>query len=187
MKLVGLTPVGMFLPHYPYELSGGQRQRVVIARALTLQPEFLVADEPVSMVDASSRLGILDVLLDLKKKYTLSCLYITHDIASARYMCDRIAVMYLGKIMEIGSTGDIIYSPLHPYNRALIAAVAIPNPKIRRPKVPIKGRVQTLVDLPSGCRFNPRCPYAKDICETEEPELRKVGKNHSVACHFAES
>ena len=186
MKLVDLTPAHKFLPQRCSELSGGERQRVTIARALILQPEFLVADEPVSMLDASTRMDILNVFLDLLKKYRLSCLYITHDISTAWYICNRIAVMYLGKIVEIGLTDDVIRSPLHPYTNALMSAVPLPNPRIRKPKIPIKGRIHTLTDLPSGCRFSPRCPYAKSICKNKEPELIKVGKNHLVACHFAE-
>jgi len=186
MRLVGLSDIETFSPKYPHELSGGQRQRVVIARALMLQPEFLVADEPVSMVDVSTRLGILNVFLELREKRRISCVYITHDLASSRYMCDRVAVMYLGKMVEIGSTDDVIYSPLHPYTKALIAAVPTPNPRIRRPEIAIKGEVQTLVDVPLGCRFHPRCLYAKEKCSSEEPELRGLGENHLVACHFAE-
>jgi len=167
METVGLAPVDMILPKYSYQLSGGQRQRVGIARALMLNPTFLVADEPVSMLDVSIRVGVLNLLKELKNKFNLTSLFITHDIAVSRYMCDRIAVMYLGKIVEMGPTEDIISDPLHPYTQALIAAV------------PSSG-----VNLPPGCRFSPRCPYS-DSCDDEEPELIEIEKDRFVMCHKA--
>jgi len=185
METVGLMPASMLLPKYPYELSGGQRQRVIIARALLLDPRFLVADEPVSMIDVSLRVDILNLLLELKKKYSLTSLFITHDIAVARYMSDRIGVMYLGKIVEKGPTENVIHKPLHPYTQALISAVPVPDPKIKVKPLSIKGRIQTAVDLPPGCRFAPRCPYSKDLCKIKEPELIEVSKDRVVACHFA--
>lgn len=183
METVGLTPVDMVLPKYSYQLSGGQRQRVGIARALMLNPTFLVADEPVSMLDVSIRVGVLNLLKELKSKYNLTSLFITHDIAVSRYMCDRIAVMYLGKIVEMGPTEDIISDPLHPYTQALIAAVPVPDPEIRNDEIPIKGRIPSSgVNLPPGCRFSPRCPY-NDSCDEKEPELIEIEKDRFVMCH----
>jgi len=185
MELVGLTPVEMILPKYSYELSGGQRQRVVIARALLLNPNFIVADEPVSMLDVSIRVGILNLLLDLKEKFNMTSLFITHDIAVSRYMCDRIGVMYLGKIVEMGPTETIINNPVHPYTKALITAVPIPDPNIRVGDIPIEGKIPSnATDLPSGCRFHPRCPEAKEECSSIHPELFEIEKDHFVACNF---
>jgi peptide/nickel transport system ATP-binding protein len=183
METVGLTPVDMVLPKFSYQLSGGQRQRVGIARALMLNPTFLVADEPVSMLDVSIRVGVLNLLKELKKKFNLTSLFITHDIAVSRYMCDRIAVMYLGKIVEMGPTEDIISDPQHPYTKALITAVPVPDPEIRNEEIPIKGRIPSSgVNLPPGCRFSPRCPYS-DSCDSKEPELVEIGKDRYVMCH----
>jgi len=185
METVGLTPVDMILPKYEYQLSGGQRQRVMIARALMLNPKFIVADEPVSMLDVSIRVGVLNLLRELKKKFNLTSLFITHDIAVSRYMCDRVAVMYLGKIVEMGPTDDIISDPKHPYTQALMAAVPVPDPSIRNELVPIKGRIPSSAsNLPPGCRFSPRCPYGES-CKEEEPELVEIGKDRYVMCYRA--
>jgi len=183
METVGLTPTEMILPKMGYELSGGQRQRVVVARALLLNPKFLVADEPVSMLDVSIRVGILNLLKDLQKDFDLTQLFITHDIAVSRYMCDRIGVMYLGKLVETGPTETIVKEPLHPYTKALITAVPVPDPKIQAGEVPIKGRIPgSNTDLPPGCRFHPRCPSATEQCEKEIPVQTKVGSDHYVTC-----
>ena len=185
MERVGLTPVEMILPKFSYELSGGQRQRVIVARALLLDPSFIVADEPVSMLDVSIRVGILNLLLDLKEKYNLTSLFITHDIAVSRYMCDRIGVMYLGKIVEMGQTEQIITNPIHPYTKALITAVPVPDPNIVVGEIPIEGRIPSnATDLPTGCRFHPRCPEAKEGCKNKEPELVEIEPDHFVSCHF---
>jgi len=184
MNIVNLTPVNMILPKHSYELSGGQRQRVIVARALLLNPKFIVADEPVSMIDISLRIGILNLLLSLRDEYSITILFITHDIAIARYMSDRIGVMYLGKIIEKGPTDTIINKPLHPYTQALIAAVPVPDPSIKTQRNLIKGRITSAIDLPLGCRFAPRCIYSKNICLKEEPELRKIGEKHFVSCHL---
>ncbi len=177
-----LVPPEEFMYRFPHELSGGQRQRVAIARAFVLKPEFMVADEPVSMLDASIRSEVLKLLLGLQKKLRTSFLYITHDIALARHMCDRVAVMYLGKIVEKGATEDVILKPLHPYTEALIAAVPVPDPTARRIKVVIKGQVPSAVNPPPGCRFNTRCPQAMEICRKKEPPLIPVEENRYVAC-----
>ncbi|RLF18695.1 MAG: oligopeptide ABC transporter ATP-binding protein [Thermoprotei archaeon] len=181
---VKLIPPDDFMYRYPHELSGGQRQRVAIARALILSPEFIVADEPVSMLDISIRAEILNIMLDLKEKYGLTYLFITHDLAVAKYFCDRIAVMYLGKIVEMGGVEVVIDHPLHPYTKALIAAVPIPDPKVKIGEIPIIGEVTSPLNPPPGCRFHPRCPYAIDRCRVEEPETKEVEKGHFVACHL---
>lgn len=182
---VELSPPDEFVLRYPHELSGGQRQRVATARTLTLQPEFIVADEPVSMLDVSIRAEILNLMLDLVKKYKVSFLYITHDIALSRHICDRLAVMYLGKIMEKGPVDEVVLAPLHPYTKALIAAVPVPDPESRRTEVVVKGEIPSPINPPSGCRFHTRCPaYIGDICRTSEPPLIDVGKDHYVACHL---
>ncbi len=177
-----LIPPEEFLYRFPHELSGGQRQRVAIARAFVLRPEFLVADEPVSMLDASIRSEVLKLLLDLQKRLRTSFLYITHDIALARHMCDRIAVMYLGKIVEKGSTEAVVRKPLHPYTEALIAAVPVPDPTARRIEVTIKGEVPSAINPPRGCRFHTRCPHAMEVCRREEPELLTIENDRQVAC-----
>lgn len=180
---VRLVPPEQFLFRYPHELSGGQRQRVAIARAFALNPEFIVADEPISMLDVSIRAEILDLILELADKFDVSFLYITHDLATARHLCDRIAIMYLGKIMEMGTSEEIVYEPLHAYTKALIAAVPVPDPKSRRTRSTVKGEIPSPINPPSGCRFHTRCPNVEEICHKKEPELIKVDKEHYVACH----
>lgn len=182
---VELTPPQEFLYRYPHELSGGQRQRVAVARAIILNPEFVVADEPVSMLDASVRAEILNLMFDLKEKYHVSFLYITHDLALARHICDRIAIMYLGKIVEKGSVDEIINEALHPYTQALLSAVPVPDPTSKRVEVQIKGEIPSPINPPPGCRFYTRCPkYIGEICKTKEPPLIDIGKEHYVACHL---
>ncbi len=186
LALVGLTPPRTFLFRYPHELSGGQRQRVAIARALIVEPAFVVADEPTSMLDVSVRTGIMRLMSDLAAGLGISYLYITHDLAVARYMCDRIAVMYLGKIVEIGATEEILRSPQHPYTQALLSAVPVPDPTVERPPVTIKGGVARQVDPPARCRFFDRCPLADDSCETNDhPPLEHKGQEQLVACYKA--
>jgi peptide/nickel transport system ATP-binding protein len=185
MEDVQLVPFEEFLLRFPHELSGGQRQRVAVARALVLNPEFVVADEPVSMLDVSIRADVLNLMIDLVKKYNMAFLYITHDLALARHICDRIAVMYLGKIMEQGSSDDVIEGALHPYSQALVAAVPVPDPSSRRIEVKVKGEIPSPVNPPSGCRFHTRCPaYIGDICREKEPPLIDLGNDHFVACHL---
>jgi len=181
---VALKPAENFLRRYPHELSGGQRQRVAIARAIILKPKFIVADEPVSMLDMSIRAGILKLMLDIRERYKITYLFITHDLAIAKHICDRIAIMYLGKIVEIGSAEQVINSPHHPYTKALVAAIPIPNPLVKVGDVPIRGEVPSPINLPAGCRFHPRCPYAIAICKQVEPNLVEVEHDHMVACHL---
>ena len=180
---VKLVPPEQFLFRYPHELSGGQRQRVAIARAFILNPEFIVADEPISMLDVSIRAEVLNLILELAEKFNVSFLYITHDLATARHLCNRIAVMYLGKIMEMGTAEEIVYESLHPYTKALIAAVPVPDPKSRRTRSTVKGEIPSPINPPSGCRFHTRCLIAEEVCRQKEPELIKVDKEHFVACH----
>jgi peptide/nickel transport system ATP-binding protein len=188
LQLVGLTPPDGFLFRYPHELSGGQRQRVAIARALVLDPSFVVADEPTSMLDVSIRISIMDLMLKLADEFNVSYLYITHDLAVARYMCDRIAVMYLGKIVEIGDTEEILGNPQHPYTKALLSAVPVPDPTFKRVKVDILGGITKAINPPPECRFIERCPWRQDICRTSDhPPLEDKGDGHYVACHLVES
>jgi len=185
---VELTPPKKFVQRFPHELSGGQRQRVAVARAFGITPEFIVADEPVSMLDVSIRAEILRLMISLVEKYASSFLYITHDLALSRHMCDRLGIMYLGKIMEMSETEKIIFEPLHPYTKALIEAVPVPDPTAKRVETVIKGEIPSPINPPSGCRFHTRCPaYIGDICRTKEPQLIDVGKNHLVACHLYSS
>jgi peptide/nickel transport system ATP-binding protein len=188
-EYVGLVPAAEIYRRYPQNLSGGQKQRVVIARALVTHPDYVVADEPVAMVDVSVRAQILDVMRGMHTRLGLTYLFITHDLAVAKYLCNRIAIMYLGKIAEMGDTKDVFGLPLHPYTRALLAAVPVPDPSAKRQKTIPRGEIPNAINPPAGCRFNPRCPYATDICRTEEPLLRNVDKsrpNHVAACHWAE-
>ncbi len=180
---VELVPPEEFLLRYPHELSGGQRQRVAVARAFILSPKFIVADEPVSMLDVSIRAEILNLMIDLVRKKDVSVVFITHDLAVTKHVCDRVAIMYLGKIMETAESEKLIDQPLHPYTKALIAAVPVPDPKYKRTDV-ISGEIPSPVNPPPGCRFNTRCPYAHERCVKEEPPLVEVEKNHYVACHL---
>jgi len=180
---VQLTPAKDFLFRYPHEVSGGQRQRVALARALVLKPSFIVADEPVSMLDVSIRTEVLNLMLDLLKQYHLTYLFITHDLAVSKYICDRLAIMYLGKIVESGRVSNVLDNPLHPYTKALRAAVPKPIAGDERPNIPIKGETPA-VDIPSGCRFRTRCLYTRQKCVDEEPALLEVEPHHYAACHL---
>ena len=184
LEKVGLTPPERFVDLYPHELSGGQRQRVAIARSIILRPEFIVADEPVSMLDVSIRTVLIDLMMELRKDLGLTYLFITHDLAVAKYISDRIAIMYLGKIVEIGDKEEVFSNPLHPYTKALLSAVPVPDPERKRETVELKGEVPSAIQVPLGCRFHPRCPYAFAKCSEEEPHLIAVGKKHHAACHL---
>ncbi len=180
----GLKPPENFFDRFPQELSGGQRQRVVIAGALVLGPELLVADEPVSMLDVSIRIEIMRLMLEIGQRLSVSYLYVTHDLAVARYMCDRIAVMYLGKIVEMGDTEDILHNPQHPYARALLSAVPNPDPRMDRQTLEIKGGIPKPIDPAPRCRFFDRCTYAQKICEdSDHPPIEEKGPGHQVACY----
>jgi oligopeptide/dipeptide ABC transporter ATP-binding protein len=178
LEKVGLTPVDNFLSKYPSDLSGGQKQRAVIARAIILDPEVLVADEPVSMLDMSVRAKILQLMLDLKRDLGLTYVYITHDLASAKYFCDRIAIMYLGRIVEIGPTDEIFANPRHPYTKALLKAIPEPDPERMVPRDLPRGEIPDAADPPLGCSFHPRCPEATAICGWESRDLRSVLEEH---------
>ena len=183
MRDVEVVPPEEFLLRFPHELSGGQRQRIAVARAFVLGPKFVVADEPVSMLDVSIRAEILNLMIDLVKKRGASVVFITHDLAVTKHVCDRVIVMYLGKMMEMAGSAEMMDSPLHPYTKALIAAVPVPDPAYKRTDV-ISGEIPSPVNPPPGCRFNTRCPYAHDRCTTEEPAFIEVEKDHFVACHL---
>jgi oligopeptide/dipeptide ABC transporter ATP-binding protein len=187
LEQVGLKPAEDFFYRYPHELSGGQRQRVVLASSMIMDPAFIVADEPVSMLDASVRTGILRLMLDLRDSRQLTYLFITHDLSLAWLLSDRIAIMYLGKIMEIGEADEIIQKGIHPYTRALTAIMPTPGVNNRKERVVLPGEIPNPIDEVSGCKFNSRCPFAKEICRTESPLLKPFGGQHYVACHFAET
>ncbi len=177
----GLKPAEAFLQRYPHELSGGQRQRVVIAGALMLDPVLLLADEPVSMLDVSIRAEILNLLAELREKRGISVIFITHDLGTVSYVAERIAVMYLGKIVELGPTLDVLKNPLHPYTKALLSVVPVPNPRLRKERIILQGETPNPIDPPSGCRFHPRCPVAIDRCKVDDPTA-DLESTHWAAC-----
>jgi oligopeptide/dipeptide ABC transporter ATP-binding protein len=178
----GLKPADAYLHRRPHELSGGQRQRVVIAGALVLEPAVLLADEPVSMLDVSIRAEILNLLAELRQKRGISVLFITHDLSTAAYFVDRVAVMYLGRIVEIGPTRTVLTEPSHPYSRALLSVIPVPNPRLRRERIILKGETPNPINLPPGCRFHPRCPAAFDQCPQIDPGLTPITSGHEAAC-----
>jgi len=180
----GLAPADHFWRRYPDGLSGGQRQRVVIAGALVLEPELIIADEPVSMLDVSIRAELLNLLLEIRKKRNISILYTTHDLATAGYFSDRMAVMYLGRIVEIGPSREVLANPKHPYTKALVSVLPAPNPRKQRERLVLHGEVPNPIDLPSGCRFHPRCPVAQDQCKETDPDYVQVNASRQVACLF---
>jgi oligopeptide/dipeptide ABC transporter ATP-binding protein len=178
----GLNPPEIYLDRFPHQLSGGQRQRVVIAGALVLDPILLLADEPVSMLDVSIRAEILNLLIDLRARRGISILFITHDLATAAHFTDRVAVMYLGRIVEIGPTEVVLKDPQHPYTRALLSVVPVPNPRLRKDRLILQGETPNAVVIPSGCRFHPRCPVAFEECKSIDPPEVSLGDDHWAAC-----
>ncbi|MCF7938608.1 MAG: ABC transporter ATP-binding protein [Spirochaetales bacterium] len=183
LQMVGLKPHS-YLNRYPHEMSGGERQRVGIASALVLEPELVIADEPLSMLDVSIRAGILDLIRDLSKRLNFTCIYVSHDLSILSNISERLMIMYLGKTMELAPTKELIKNPLHPYARALMAAVPIPDPAYKRPIPDIRGEVSQPIDPPPGCRFQTRCKQVRPVCEREDPTLLEVQPGHFVSCHL---
>jgi len=178
----GLKPAEVYRHRYPHELSGGQRQRVVIAGALVLEPDIILADEPVSMLDVSIRAEIINLLAELRITRQIAVIFITHDLGSVGFFADRVAVMYLGRIVEIGSMLEVLENPQHPYTKALLSVIPVPNPRLRRERIILQGETPNPIDLPTGCRFHPRCPVAIPICKENDPPLFTLGETHRAAC-----
>ena len=184
LKRVGLQPE--YMRRYPHAFSGGQRQRIGIARALALNPQVVVCDEPVSALDVSVQAQVLNLMQDLQKELNLTYLFISHDLSVVEYIANRVAVMYVGKLVEVADTGELFTNPRHPYTEALLSAVPKPDPRLRSTRIILEGDVPDPANPPSGCYFHPRCRYAQPLCKTEHPALRDVSAKHSVACHFAD-
>jgi oligopeptide/dipeptide ABC transporter ATP-binding protein len=187
LRVVGLRPE--YIDRYPHEFSGGQRQRIAVARALSINPEFIIADEPVSALDVSIRAQVLNLLQRLQKQFNLTYLFVSHDLSVVRHVADRIAVMYLGKIVELADRDELYAAPRHPYTKSLLSAIPIPDPQIekRRQRIILSGDLPSPIKIPPGCRFHTRCPMAQDICHEIEPVYEaKEGREHYAACHFSE-
>jgi oligopeptide/dipeptide ABC transporter ATP-binding protein len=182
MEDAGLKPADVYLGRFPHELSGGQRQRVVIAAALVLEPEILLADEPVSMLDVSIRAEIINLLAELRITRQIAVIFITHDLGSVGFFADRVAVMYLGRIVEIGTMLEVLEKPQHPYTKALLSVIPVPNPRMRRERIILQGETPNPIDLPTGCRFHPRCPVAMPACRVSDPKFEILTKTHHAAC-----
>ena len=178
----GLKPAEVYLERYPHELSGGQRQRVVIAAALVLEPEIIIADEPVSMLDVSIRAEVINLLADLRIKRQIAVIFITHDLGSVGFFADRVAVMYLGRIVEIGTMLEVLEHPQHPYTKALISVIPVPNPRLRHERTILQGETPNPIHIPPGCRFHPRCPVAMESCKLSDPPFASLSKTHQAAC-----
>ncbi|MDX5474921.1 MAG: dipeptide ABC transporter ATP-binding protein [Bacillaceae bacterium] len=184
LSIVGLPPEA--LDRYPHEFSGGQRQRLGIARALAVNPKLIICDEAVSALDVSIQAQILNLLKKLQNQFKLTFLFISHDLSVVKHISDRVMVMYLGKVVEVADKDSMFDSPLHPYTKALISSIPVPDPKVKRERILLKGDVPSPINPPSGCRFHTRCPFATDKCQTDVPALREITPNHFVSCHFAE-
>ncbi|NOT05609.1 MAG: ABC transporter ATP-binding protein [Anaerolineales bacterium] len=182
MEDSGLKPAEVYLKRFPHELSGGQRQRVVIAAALVLEPEILLADEPVSMLDVSIRAEIINLLAELRITRQIAVIFITHDLGSVGFFADRVAVMYLGRIVEIGTMLEVLEKPQHPYTKALLSVIPVPNPRLRHERIILQGETPNPIDVPTGCRFHPRCPVAMATCKASDPPFVSFGKTHQAAC-----
>jgi oligopeptide/dipeptide ABC transporter ATP-binding protein len=182
MERVGLSPEHIY--RYPHEFSGGQRQRIGVAKALALNPDFIVLDEPTSALDVSVQSQILNLLNDLQTELDLTYMFISHDLSTIKYMCDFVNIMYLGKIVESGPKDEIFGKPMHPYTEALLNSIPVPDPRLKRKRVPLSGDIPSPANPPSGCRFHTRCRYREEICEQVEPLLVDKGNGHMVACHF---
>ncbi|PEX94284.1 ABC transporter ATP-binding protein [Bacillus cereus] len=181
LELCGLA--SYHIDRYPHEFSGGQRQRIVIARAMVLNPEFIVADEPVAALDVSIQAQIINLFSELQEKKGLSYLFISHDLSVVEHLCTKIGIMYLGTIVETAPRDELFTNPLHPYTKALLSAVPIPDPTVKRERIILEGDIPSPANPPSGCRFHTRCPFATEVCKTTVPEFRNVGEEHFVACH----